>query len=500
MMLKALLLCAVLATVQSVPTIRPDDIPLDKRAWGPDLHCALSLDDTDGSVLMVQEFKLNISPDWNNAQLSNFWPNPGWAQGRGSFTDGGNRHCAWTLHVTMADQDTWPSDVAVTLRIDHHWSTNTPFGFQVGQVFVNGGELLDGQYSVGGLKCNQKSIPYNKNVGAVEAAQAAQRQVQVERRLPVNLDLGYLMLTDPNALDAQQFSEDREVTLRANARDGTQLLINAIFAQSIQSSSDGPLAQLPPPALMLPREKALPKPKPPTKWEKFARSKGITTKAKKDRLVFDEEKQDWVPSYGYKGKNKQTEDQWIVEVPNNADPSFDPVKASKDERKARKLKNEQQRLRNITRTATAPTTVAAAAAKEKQAIAASKALAGAKLDRPEQAARKRELESELATTKKSTASLGRYDTQLKGEGKVRGVKRKFEAATMPAGDEREKALTLLRDLSTKGPKRLGAGESTVNARKAINTASAGRGAASLVRSAEGRSSSARGRGRGRGRK
>ena len=33
--------------------------------------------------------------------------------------------------------------------------------------------------------------------------------------------------------------------------------------------------------------------------------------------MFDEEKQDWVPKWGYKGKNKELEQQWIVEVPAN---------------------------------------------------------------------------------------------------------------------------------------------------------------------------------------
>jgi hypothetical protein len=34
--------------------------------------------------------------------------------------------------------------------------------------------------------------------------------------------------------------------------------------------------------------------------------------------VWDEEKQDWVNRWGKDGKNKQTEDQWITEVPLNA--------------------------------------------------------------------------------------------------------------------------------------------------------------------------------------
>jgi regulator of ribosome biosynthesis len=59
----------------------------------------------------------------------------------------------------------------------------------------------------------------------------------------------------------------------------------------------------------------LPKPKPMTRWEKFAKEKGIT-KTKKSRIVFDDQKQDWIPRWGYKGANNQED--WLMEVPQNA--------------------------------------------------------------------------------------------------------------------------------------------------------------------------------------
>ena len=77
------------------------------------------------------------------------------------------------------------------------------------------------------------------------------------------------------------------------------------------------LMSLPPPTTPLPREKPLPRPKEKTRWERFAEKKGIT----KDRRgevggnkVYDEEKGEWVPKYGYKGRNKGPEGEWIVEV------------------------------------------------------------------------------------------------------------------------------------------------------------------------------------------
>lgn len=72
---------------------------------------------------------------------------------------------------------------------------------------------------------------------------------------------------------------------------------------------------------MLPREKPLPKPKPLTKWERFANAKGISH-VKKDKKVWDDERQEWVARWGRDGKNKDAEDQWLHEVKNNGSGEF----------------------------------------------------------------------------------------------------------------------------------------------------------------------------------
>lgn len=73
---------------------------------------------------------------------------------------------------------------------------------------------------------------------------------------------------------------------------------------------------LPPCTFPLPREKPLPAAKKEeTKWEKFARKKGIKDKKRGEgKTVYDEEKGEWVPKWGYKGRNKEGEGEWIVEV------------------------------------------------------------------------------------------------------------------------------------------------------------------------------------------
>lgn len=55
--------------------------------------------------------------------------------------------------------------------------------------------------------------------------------------------------------------------------------------------------------------------KPPTKWEQFAKKKGIKDKKRGEgKMVFDEASGEWVPKWGYKGRNKEGESDWIVEV------------------------------------------------------------------------------------------------------------------------------------------------------------------------------------------
>ena len=61
----------------------------------------------------------------------------------------------------------------------------------------------------------------------------------------------------------------------------------------------------------------MPKPKPPTKWEQFAKAKGISHR-KKEKKEWDEERQEWVDRWGWKGANKAKEVQWLTEVPKNA--------------------------------------------------------------------------------------------------------------------------------------------------------------------------------------
>ncbi|EEB07551.1 ribosome biogenesis protein Rrs1 [Schizosaccharomyces japonicus yFS275] len=133
--------------------------------------------------------------------------------------------------------------------------------------------------------------------------------VHVEKELPLELDLGNMC-----AFDIAPVSKGiKEEQLRALARDNAQVLINQMFSLPTESTKDGLLLLLPDGTTPLPRAKPLPKPKPETRWQKFARIKGIAPKKREGKLVYDEASGEWVPRWGYGGKNKALDNQWLVE-------------------------------------------------------------------------------------------------------------------------------------------------------------------------------------------
>ncbi|KAK9453204.1 ribosomal biogenesis regulatory protein [Dipodascopsis uninucleata] len=174
------------------------------------------------------------------------------------------------------------------------------------------------------------------------------RSVTVEKAVPMTYDLGNLAIFDSNTLDADQLGQSetiKEEYLKSVARDSAQLLINQILALPVVSggrtgaSHDGNesvYAQLPDPLTQLPREKPVPTVKPLTKWEKFAKQKGIRPKARNaGNLTYDEASGEWVKKWGYKGKNQ--EEPWLVEVNESGEVVEDGDSLSKNKkRKSRK--------------------------------------------------------------------------------------------------------------------------------------------------------------------
>ncbi|KAK3048347.1 hypothetical protein LTR09_010340 [Extremus antarcticus] len=148
-------------------------------------------------------------------------------------------------------------------------------------------------------------------------------QMEDAKAQPLMCDLGHLLCNDPNPLpslkDAGSDAE-REAIIASTARDCAQALINQLLTNCPISRAEGEDLQitLPTPEMQLPREKPVPKEKEKTKWEKFAAKKGIQKKKREGKLQYDEAKSDWVPKYGYKGKNSESAD-WLVEVDEKAE-------------------------------------------------------------------------------------------------------------------------------------------------------------------------------------
>ncbi|TFY72325.1 hypothetical protein EVG20_g663 [Dentipellis fragilis] len=325
------------------------------------------------------------------------------------------------------------------------------------------------------------------DVSDILASQAAKhKSVTVEKDIPLEVDTGFLTVTDLNPIDKESYecahtvihsldTPNPKVPVKTSKNTFSPPRATACKSSSPPSSRSqpnphptAPIAQLPTPTTLLPRQKPLPKPKPPTKWEQFARAKGISHK-KKDKKEWDEEKQDWVNRWGWGGKNKQVEAQWLTEVPANADIEHDPSKEARDARRTRVAKNEKQHMQNLAR-AQGP---------------------------GDRHTPKQENERTLATTRISTASMGKFDKKLEGEKKLRGMKRKFDPAETSVESEKKSNLALLGKLDgeSKRPRKAGGGDDTLNVRKAVRFASKGQGGVSLARKAGGASGGQKGRGK-----
>lgn len=86
------------------------------------------------------------------------------------------------------------------------------------------------------------------------------------------------------------------------------------------------------------------------------------------------------------------------------DVDHDPRKIARDARKERTAKNEKKHLQNAAR--------------------ANGGRGAPSSNMHPRESRKKDIESTLATTRISTASMGKFDKTLEGEKKLRGVKRK----------------------------------------------------------------------------
>ncbi|CAG5116977.1 unnamed protein product [Candidula unifasciata] len=268
----------------------------------------------------------------------------------------------------------------------------------------------------------------------------------VENAELIDIDEGLLLATTTGNLNIRATHDftrqNGEEVIRQSTRSAVQTLFNSLWQLPVEQVEGTYVVTLPEIKMWLPREKPIPKKRAVTKWQEYAKSKGILNK-KKSRMVWDEAAKEYKPRWGYKRANDGTQD-WLIEVPANADPMEDQFAKRQTAKKERVAKNELQRLRNIARS-------------QKRKVP------GVGLTPTEQPS-KDTLSKALVVARKSTASLGKFTEKLPKEkpSKFTGKKRKFEPSIGDLKNERERQLKILDVNAKKVP--------TINVTKATNRA------------------------------
>ncbi|KAM7356023.1 ribosome biogenesis regulatory protein homolog [Cochliomyia hominivorax] len=264
------------------------------------------------------------------------------------------------------------------------------------------------------------------------------KPITVDKHLECRIDVGMMLITDPNDLDENELNKNIENYLLNLTRDNTQLLINEIWQLPTERVEECIVAKLPAPSTVLPRLRKVPGPKPMTKWEKFAQEKGITKK-KKDKKVYDETLDKWVPTYGYRRAEAEKQKDWVLEVPQNVDPMEDMFQKKTDLRNEKVAKNEIQRMKNIVRA-------------RKEEVPRSGYLGS-------EAATSGQLLTAVTVAKASTASVGKFQSKLPKEKEARGIGvkelipgSKRKASHITDQPEKEVNLDLIKSVLNKKPK------------------------------------------------
>ncbi|XP_060065364.1 ribosome biogenesis regulatory protein homolog [Ylistrum balloti] len=271
--------------------------------------------------------------------------------------------------------------------------------------------------------------------------QAKYKTIEVTKDVDLEIDEGNLLAVDTNPFDIRHHKSKKDVYLKELARDNAQLLINRIFQLPTKKEDGVLVVKLPDTKVLVPRGKPIPKAKQVTKWEEYARMKGIQNR-KRSKMVWDEQTKEWKPRWGYNRAGDDTKD-WCIEVPDNADPYEDQFEKRMKAKSERTAKNELQRLRNIAR-----------AQKTK--------VPGVGLT-PTETPSKDHVSKALAVAKRSTASIGKFTESLPKEkaSKYSGKKRKFEENYGSLKNETKKQLDILQKLKNKEP--------IIDVTKAVNT-------------------------------
>jgi len=277
-------------------------------------------------------------------------------------------------------------------------------------------------------KSTSKTISVDP-VALEETQKSKLHSATVEKADDLQYDIGNLYALDIQPIDVSAFRKNPERFLREYNRENVQLLFNRIFALPV---GDDAVATLPAGTLPIPRAKPIPKERAKTRWDQYRALKGIQTR-KRDRMVWDDEKQQWKPRWGASRVNS-IDDQWVMEAKEGQDTGVeDPFLKMKQDKKKRVTKNQKNQLKNVKRAAgksAAPNPLVANAPTSKELL-------------------KADIETALTVARKSSASVGRFDHNLPTE-KPPKPKRKYEPVVSATNDEKQKSLKVLDRMFGKG--------------------------------------------------
>ena len=249
--------------------------------------------------------------------------------------------------------------------------------------------------------------------------------IEEKENFNTTLDLGRLAVFDSTTFNNNEL-ELNEDEIVNEAEKNLKLIFTELYKlKNIQNGEekenvdyDKPLnaVKLPFPSTILPRSKAIPKhSKTLTKWEEFAKERGISKK-KKARMVYSEKLDEYLPRWGKNSvKKMESKADYILEDK----PKFEgknPFTMQKQESKLKVLKNKKQEEDN------------------KEKYLKKKREKDSKLKGNIKEERKK-----LEIAQKSTASLGRFDKKLKNEQKINPLKYKKVSSDVFSSTKAEKS-------------------------------------------------------------
>lgn len=169
------------------------------------------------------------------------------------------------------------------------------------------------------------------------------------------VDPGNVCITETSLVSGEQRSED---DLLASATRAAKALFAELLklpkkTKAGRNGGQFDVVELPVPLDRRPREKAAPKEKPMTAWEKYALKKGIKLNRKKNNKEWNDARQEWQDKWGKRARDRERQSDWIREVPANyvaKEDGGDPFLDDKREKKVKLSRDKKNAERNQRRT------------------------------------------------------------------------------------------------------------------------------------------------------